>query len=192
MNRFREIRLNGNRQAIDTKTGEMLGQLGTNIIQCWDGFRFSVLAGPGVYCRPRPELLVGDDYPLGLGRVAGTYPGPYTHVEVGFWNGKLPKPWKAWRPYCEGLPDRRFIVGQTTVFPFVPASMVYDLIRRHGGEVPVVGERAYGRERVIRNRRRQLRCMENMLTSLTNDVRSAAWPGGPDAARWVPEMSDGA
>lgn len=166
MNEFREIHLHGNQQAIDIDTRESVGRKGPNVIQCWDGFRFSVLAGPGAYCTPRPESLVGGEYPMSPYMVPGSYPGPYTHVEVGFFNGKLPKPWKAWRPYCDGAWSQRYIVGQTTVFTFVPVSLVYDLIRHHGGEAPVVGEPVYGRARAIRNRRRHLRRMENLLRQI--------------------------
>lgn len=188
MSELREIRLHGNRQAINTETGEMFGREGTNVIACRDGFRFSVLAGPGCHCLPRPEMIIGSGVPTLPGRVAGNYPGPYTHVEVGFWNGKLPKPQKTWRPYCTARSGGRAIIGRVTVFSFVPVSLVYDLIRRHGGEAPVTGERAYGRAREIRNRRRELAAMGN----LTNRLREVTRSGGRDAARWVPGVADGA
>lgn len=96
--------------------------LPTNKIQCADGFTLSVIAGAGTYCIPRPDWPFGENTPE-------DYPGPYTHVEVGF-PSERPEPWAVWEEYVES-PES----PTGTVYAFVPAEVVRDLIQLHGGEV---------------------------------------------------------
>lgn len=87
-----------------------------NIVICADGFRMSVIANWGAYCRPRPEH-------------SGSPQGPFTHVEVGFPSVR-PEPWSVWSEYCdnkEGDPC-------DTVYGYVPVYMVRALVELHGGE----------------------------------------------------------
>lgn len=106
-----------------------------NLIQCRDGFVFSVIAGAGTYCTPRPDtsVYIGKPFvPSWLAQVPGDYPGPYTHVEVGFFTGRYPRPWKLWRRYCD---DRKFVGARlVSVYGYVPVGLVYDLIKLHGGQ----------------------------------------------------------
>lgn len=135
---------------------------GENIVTCRDGFRFSVIAGDGAYCQPRP----------GWGPVPEDYPGPFFEVECGFWHGRLPKPAKDWRPYLDTGSGgwKRTIVGGVTVYPFTPVRLVYELIRRHGGEIPTVGAPAWTPERMarlVRNRERPVLALRAMADELT-------------------------
>lgn len=99
-----------------------------NRITCADGFTLSVIAGPGVYCTPRPALL--DNLPDGLVSDAPKdYPGPYTAVEVGFPSAR-PEPWSDWSQRAEDEEE-----PTSTVYGYVPVEMVRALIESHGGEV---------------------------------------------------------
>lgn len=76
---------------------------------------------------PRPDFMFTD-----FG-----YTGPYREVECGFHDGVRPKPAHRWARYLDT--DGRIgrcIAGSTSVFNYVPVSLVYDLIKRHGGEAP--------------------------------------------------------
>lgn len=59
-----------------------------NHFTCADGFRLSVLAGGGTYCRPRPQLCCicgeggGPSTRTYGSQVSHNYPGPYTSLEV--------------------------------------------------------------------------------------------------------------
>ena len=138
---FRRIRMRGNRPAhVFTATSVRflppdLDQ--DNIVTCADGFRFSVIAGANVYSLPRVNGL--PDFPdtmtRSMGMTSAGYPGPYTHVECGFFNGKLPKPAKLWRFYSD-YGHRSTYRHRIDVYAYVPVRLVYALIRRHGGEVP--------------------------------------------------------
>lgn len=97
--------------------------LPTNKIKCADGFTLSVIAGSGTYCIPRPE------WPYDGNETPDDYPGPYTHVEVGY-PSERPEPWSTWVEYVE-TEDR----PMDTVYAFVPAGVVRSLIELHGGEV---------------------------------------------------------
>lgn len=117
MNLFDQIVAAGNRPSGATP----------NRITCADGFTLSVIAGPGVYCTPRPALL--DSLPDGLVSDAPRdYPGPYTAVEVGFPSAR-PEPWDEWSQRAE---DEDEPTG--TVYGYVPVEMVRALIESHGGE----------------------------------------------------------
>lgn len=98
-----------------------------NWIECWDGFRLSVIAGPGTYCSPRP------DWPFERGAPAD-YQGPYTAVEVGMPTVR-PEPWhpvdgdECWSKYAEDGDN-----PTDTVYAYVPVPLVRLLIESHGGE----------------------------------------------------------
>lgn len=101
-------------------------------IYCADGFHLSVIAGQGAYSTPRSEL---PRLPrLDPSWEPADYPGPYTHVEVGFPSAR-PEPWDdnpredGWRSYCEDTDQ-----PTETVYGYVPGGMVRDLILLHGGE----------------------------------------------------------
>ena len=155
---FRDIRLLGNRSYVDPDdpSNVLKGRNGTNIVACRDGYTFSVIAGPGCFCYPRPEPVLDSDGLVGLGYVRADYPGPYLDVEVGFFDGGEPRPASRWRPYRKTRPHGYF-VGSTQVYGFVPVAMVYDLIRRHGGEVPPVGQPWDLPQRAQRANRNRLR-----------------------------------
>jgi hypothetical protein len=91
-------------------------------IRCADGFRLSVIAGEGTYCTPRP-----DRYGI-LGDAPADYPGPYTHVEVGYPSAK-PEPWDRWKEYVEDP-----TAPTETVYGYVPVELVRELVAAHGGE----------------------------------------------------------
>lgn len=136
-----------------------------NRIQCRDGYQFSVIAGWGAYCAPTPGgwAWVRNGVPDDFG-------GPYTHVEVGFFNGRVPRG-QAWRNLMDG-PSGNFC-GATSVAGHVPVRMVYDLIRRHGGEAEYIGVEPMWRERAPRwaaKRARLLACMQARAASLMGDV----------------------
>jgi hypothetical protein len=94
-----------------------------NTVRCADGYTLSVIAGEGCYCTPRPDRHGG------FGHTPGGYPGPYTHVEVGFPSAQ-PEPWDRWREFC-GSPDK----PTGTVYAYVPVELVRELVAAHGGEV---------------------------------------------------------
>ena len=86
-------------------------------ITCADGFKMSVQASHGHYCSPR-----SDD-------------GPYTKVEVGFPSEAEPL-LKAWaeasgRTYVSPSEP----LGFSTIYPYVPASVVLAIIAKHGGRI---------------------------------------------------------
>lgn len=101
------------------------GRQGNNWVTCYDGFKFSVIAGPGTYCTPRPPLIPGLPY---TGNADPEYPGPYTEVEVGF-PTERPEPWDAWEPHCEDPDD-----PTQTVYGYVSVDLVRLLVAAHGGE----------------------------------------------------------
>lgn len=102
MSTFEKIVDRGNRTVNDKRD---------NLITCADGFTLSVLAGPGAYCQPRPDMTEPADYP-----------GPYHMVEVGYPSSP---PGKAWAEYGD---------EDDEIFTFVPVQLVRDLIASHGGE----------------------------------------------------------
>lgn len=79
-------------------------------VTCADGFRLSVQASEYHYCTPRETAKY------------------YLSVEVGF-PSERPEPWDEWSKYAES--------GESptdTVYGWVPAALVRDLIQAHGGE----------------------------------------------------------
>lgn len=78
-------------------------------IECADGFNVSVQAGEYLYSTPRENH------------------GPWSHVEVGY-PSERPEPWDEWRNYVEDA-DR----PTSTVYGYVPLSLVEALIELHGG-----------------------------------------------------------
>src|SRR5690606_22160819 len=84
------------------------GVRGNNRVVCRDGFRMSVIAGAGTDCTPRP------DWPAVAGEVPADYPGPYTHVEVGYPSAR-PEPWDQWARYADDPED-----PTDTVYGYVP------------------------------------------------------------------------
>src|SRR5690606_2814 len=99
------------------------GVRGDNQIVCRDGFTMSVIAGAGTYCTPRP------DWAAAAGEVPADYPGPYTHVEVGYPSAR-PEPWDKWEQYAED-PEKP---PTGNVYAYVPVEMVRALVAAHGGE----------------------------------------------------------
>ena len=87
-----------------------------------------VIAGPGAYSIPKPELIPSIPANVYDGTADATYSGPYTHVEVGF-PSQRPEPWREWEAYAEE-PDE----PMNTVYPFVPIELVQGLVNTHGGE----------------------------------------------------------
>lgn len=94
-----------------------------NWLFCADGFRFSVIAGDGAYCTPRPSA-----YSI-LGEAPADYPGPYTAVEVGF-PSQRPEPWTQWAEWAESTED-----PTDTVYAYVPVDALRELVALHGGVV---------------------------------------------------------
>lgn len=92
----------------------------SNLIECADGFKVSVVAGLGAYCAPRPD---------GYSKTAAPrdYEGPYTAVEVGFPSAR-PEPWDEWEPFCE---SPEYPTG--TVYGYVPIDQVRALVAAHEG-----------------------------------------------------------
>jgi hypothetical protein len=124
-----EIIANGNRGHY--------GYRDNSIITCADGFQMSVIAGGGTYCAPRPTFCgcayrhLSDKFVTAAGYkdAEHDYPGPYTHVEVGF-PSMRPEPWAdEWSEWCEGD------AWAGTVYAFVPVEAVRALVELHGGEV---------------------------------------------------------
>jgi hypothetical protein len=107
---------------------EVRRPLHTNGIMCRDGYTFSVRAGENYYCSPRPGFLYGNSPPA-------DYPGPYTHLEVGFSGFKVPKPLKDWRKYWIGGRHGKQDIANVHIFGYVPKRLVYALIKLHGGEI---------------------------------------------------------
>lgn len=106
-----------------------------NRVECVDGFSVSVIAGGGTYCTPRPMLCA---YPYSdgmcnsmltyVGEVTCTYPGPYTHVEVGY-PSEVPEPWEIWSEFVEDPEE-----PTSTIYAYVPVEDVRALVALHGGE----------------------------------------------------------
>lgn len=123
---------------IATPNGGHHGRRG-NMVRCIDGFEMSVITGGGAYCLPRPDICLAPfsrELCGGLHRlpseVACDYPGPFTHVEVGF-PSQRPEPWEQWREWVDSLdPDE----GDPSVYGSVPVEAVRALVALHGGEVP--------------------------------------------------------
>ena len=99
----------------------------SNIIVCRDGFRLSVIANPGAYCLPRLNFP-GDGPECWPHGQSSDYPGPFTHLEVGF-PSERPEPWEAWEEFCDDPSD-----PTNTVYSYVPADLIRQLVERHGGE----------------------------------------------------------
>jgi len=117
------IRLHGNRRNAPESWSTP-----PNWITCVDGFKLSVIAGPGAYSIPKPELIPSIPPIVYDGTVDPTYSGPYTHVEVGYPSDQ-PEPWSEWSQYAED-PD----APMNTVYPYVPIELVQELVKTHGGE----------------------------------------------------------
>ena len=122
------IRLTGNQRNAPGVPWPDSWSRSPNWITCVDGFKLSVLAGPGAYYTPKPELIPSIPANVYDGTVDTTYSGPYTHVEVGF-PSQRPEPWSEWEPYAEE-PDE----PTNTAYPFVPIELVHELVNTHGGE----------------------------------------------------------
>jgi len=89
---------------VNKRTGHVLPR-----IVCADGFALSVQASEYHYCTPREDTRY------------------YLSVEVGF-PTERPEPWDEWSRFAES--------GESptdTVYGWVPAPMVRDLIALHGG-----------------------------------------------------------
>lgn len=97
-----------------------------NWIACKDGFKMSVIAGPGAYCIPRPDWRPME------GEAVFGYEGPYTHVEVGY-PSEQPEPWEGDDLWASHAEDGENPTG--TVYGWVPIEMVASLIALHGGEL---------------------------------------------------------
>lgn len=144
---LREVVLRGNRGPIDwiDKTANRNRQMWWQskreerhrryqVIECRDGFRLSVLAGPMTHCWPQPDWTSAAGAPwvrrLITDGVAENYPGPYTHVEVGMWHPNRPTDaTDAWDTYGGDSGG-----GDLAVYSRVPVRLVEELIRHHGGE----------------------------------------------------------
>ena len=96
-------------------------------VDCRDGFRLSVIAGWGTFCRPTPALGRGQFWRRMPGYVAHDYAGPYSHVEVGLWSPHRPPPEWGWN----GDPSSG---GRLMVYKCVPVDEVRRLVALHGGE----------------------------------------------------------
>ena len=79
------------------------------LVVCASGFKMSVQAHAGAYCKPR---ISGAD--------------KYTHVEIGFPNQKEP----LLMNWCE---DQQDPTG--TVYGYVPVQVVTNVLAKHGGIV---------------------------------------------------------
>lgn len=119
------------------------GDQTANLIECVDGFRISVIAGGGVYSIPKPAFCMcaysrraGDPPdPMAImsiyqpWEVPHDFRGPYTALEVGFPTDR-PEPWADWAEYADRDDD-----PTESIYPYVPAQLVRDLIVSHGGEI---------------------------------------------------------
>jgi hypothetical protein len=97
-------------------------RVGKSVIVCRDGYRLSVIAGPGTNCSPRPSMIQARPYLYDLaGEKPPGYHGPYHQVDVLLY-GEEPHWWK-----------------QVTVLAGVgepvrlPVPVVRRLIQEHGG-----------------------------------------------------------
>ena len=77
------------------------------LVVCKDGFTFSCQANEGAYCSPRQENMPH-----------------YTEVEVGYPSRVEP----LLAEYAEDQHNLR-----DTVYPYVPARLIYVIIAKHGG-----------------------------------------------------------
>lgn len=98
----------------------------SNRVLCADGFSFSMIAGPGAYCFPRPTPApdiesIYHDRPH-------DYAGPYSEVEIVFPSAR-PEPWLCWAEYCENPAS-----PEVSAYGYVPVELVSELISNHGGE----------------------------------------------------------
>jgi hypothetical protein len=98
-------------------------------VVCKDGFRMSVQAGPGNYCKPRPSYEEDKKFIN------------YTEVEIGFPSEQE----DLIMEYCED-PS----IPTDTVYGYVPVEVVEQVIRKHGGLEP-----SLFLEFIIKNKRRQ-------------------------------------
>jgi len=101
---FEQIKQRGTRDDSYQSTGV------SNIVQCQDGFKMSVVAGGGTYASPREGG------------------GPYAAVEMGF-PSQRPEPWAVWQELAES-PE----TPTETVYGWVPVETIQALIELHGGE----------------------------------------------------------
>lgn len=122
------IRLHGNRSNTPGVPWPESFITKPNWITCVDGYKVSVLAGPGAYCIPKPELIPSIPASVYDGTIDPTYSGPYTHVEVGFPSDR-PEPWSEWKRHVEDPDD-----PTGTVYDRVPIELVQELVNTHGGE----------------------------------------------------------
>lgn len=137
MGRLSEIAARGNRGHYYFGLRRLGGPIDpevSNIITCKDGFTVSVIAGGGTYCTPKPTFCAcyaGEPkFPSFSDEVDCEYHGPYWEVEVGFPSAR-PEPWGEWERYWDDAGSD----PTQSVYSFVPIQLVYELIRRHGGEV---------------------------------------------------------
>ena len=132
----RQVRLLGNRSGMmEYLDGRVrpVGRHGPTFIACRDGFMFSVMAGPGMYCLPRPAPFGREGEPPRLDslyHVPVTYLGPYVALDVGFMGGSGPG--RAWREYSNDG-GSYFLRNHALTFAYVPVKLVYELVERHGG-----------------------------------------------------------
>lgn len=143
---FEQIRRHGNRGSYE-RGGDFMA--GNNRVICRDGFQFSVLAGYGVYSTPRldriamPDLDVLEAKPVDLmydppQRPWADYTGPFWEFEVGFRGMRGPRD-RRWRQYRDSSARHTY---EVEVYAYVPKALIYDLIRRHGGQadyMPAIG-----------------------------------------------------
>jgi hypothetical protein len=107
----------GNRAGY-TLDGRVAGRYGNNVVECADGFLFSVLAGPMVHCLPKVHLISGSwTRELWAHERHADYAGPYVCVEV--WPGP---------PVRDFDVHNEELIGQPIPLPVVRA-----LVRAHGG-----------------------------------------------------------
>lgn len=106
-------------------------RIGKSVIVCRDGYRLSVIAGPGTRCQPRPALV---DRPEGFNdrdfEVSPLYNGPYHAVEVRLY-GAPP----TWWPLLF-----LFGGGDGGDPAEVPVPLVRHLINEHGGFARMEGD----------------------------------------------------
>jgi len=116
-------------------------------IRCADGFTLSVQASWAHYCLDsrsrRPDFQRGVE----IGDRNGDAALPYTAVEVGYPSAR-PEPWhcSAWSEGYDNHDDHEVCDGWqryaedpsddtgSSIYAFVPVSMVHALIAAHGGE----------------------------------------------------------
>lgn len=110
------IAAEGTNRAINSRDGWFRGGKPSNVIRCTDGYQFSVTAGEGNACIPRPT-----DFDEGDNSAPTTYDGPYTHVEVHFGDNPTPDGWDDYYDDFGGI------------YAYVPIPTVRALINQHGG-----------------------------------------------------------